>query len=451
MTDVYNYHTISELNRLSLAELQALWELVPTDRQRSYRAAYDREVRNAGAIGSDNLERQVAELLRQRYEDSALVPVGMRWAKTPSRVQSAAQENELSDTHENQQSRSNNKPSSKVIFFMAVIGIFLLGFFVMRLIGGGTPDDKPSEIASEPSHTPTPAISPTPTPLALEAQDDVIQGGDSERAVAYPVNLQVVMPDGETPRVWVIQQRAVHAAEWNYDLNPDVASFINGMSVRPVIGIPWSEDNAAWFESMSAGTSFTLTMNTGAILQYEFAEKTEVRRSDTGIFRQVGPGLVLLLIGEVDELGLPTATRTLVTASYPPEQELSRGGQLLGLSLPTPLPTIQATATPIPQAETFADVDVQIISVTTQEGRLNTRFRIYNGGTQAIHITADDITLTLGYEPDPIGSRTPAEGLEPFTLLPEQVVDLSLVWRWDGEPYARHGIGEYQFALQLAL
>jgi hypothetical protein len=445
--ETYRFHTLDELNQLSLAELQALWELVPTDRQSSYRAAYDREVRNAGAIGSDNLERQVAELLLQRYEESALVPVGMRWAKTPSRVQSAAKENETLDLTNSSSNKANDKPSPKMILFLVVIGILLLAFFLMR---GGSSNEPTAELSTELTPTPTPEVSPTPTPLALEAQDDVIQGGDSERAVAYPVNLQIVPPDDATPRVWVIQRRAVRAAEWNYDLNPDVASFINGMSVRPVIGIPWSEDNAVWFDAMSAGTSFTLTMNTGAILQYEFAEKTEVRRSDTSIFRQVGPGLVLLLIGEVDDMGLPTATRTLVTASYPPEQELSRDGELIGLSLPTPLPTLKPTTTPIPQTDTFADVDVQIISVTTQDGRLNTRFRIYNSGTQPITITPDDITLTLGYEPDPIGPRTPAEGLEPFILLSEQAVDLTLVWVWDGERYPALQIKDYLFIVKLA-
>jgi hypothetical protein len=151
--------------------------------------------------------------------------------------------------------------------------------------------------------------------------------------VAYPVNLQVVTQDSSSPRVWVVQRRAVSAAEWNFDPNPDIASFVNGMSVRPVIGIPWSEDNAALFDGMEEGTVFNLTMNTGAILRYEFAAKTEVLRSDTRIFRQVGPGLVLLLIGETDDDGLPTGTRTLITATYPPEQELSRGGELVGLAV----------------------------------------------------------------------------------------------------------------------
>jgi len=444
--EIYRFHTLDELNQLSLTELQALWELVPTDRQRSYRAAYDREVRNAGAIGSDNLERQVTELLLQRYGESALVPIGMRWAKTPSRVQSAAQTNETLDLPDTSSDTTRDKPSPKVLIAMAVVAILMLAFFLMR---GGSSDEPKSELSTEPTHTPTPEVSPTPTPLALEAQDDVIQGGDSERAVAYPVNLQIVPPDDATPRVWVIQRRAVRAAEWNYDPNPDVASFINGMSVRPVIGIPWSEDNAAWFDAMTTGTTFTLTMNTGAILQYEFVDKTDVRRSDTGIFRQVGPGLVLLLIGEVDDMGLPTSTRTLVTASYPPEQELSREGELIGLSLSTPLPTAQPTATLLPQADTFTDVDVQIISVTTQDGRLNTRFRIYNGATQPITISPDDITLTLGYEPDPIGPRTPAEELKSFALVPEQVADLRFVWVWDGEPFGVLQVSDYRIVISL--
>jgi hypothetical protein len=100
MIEQLTYHSVEELERLSLEELQALWELVPTDRQKAYRAAYDREVRNAGAIGSDQLEGRVAAELLNRYRESALVPVGSRWARTPQRVQEAAQENELPETGE---------------------------------------------------------------------------------------------------------------------------------------------------------------------------------------------------------------------------------------------------------------------------------------------------------------------------------------------------------------
>ncbi|RMG74251.1 MAG: hypothetical protein D6711_09225 [Chloroflexi bacterium] len=563
MIEQLTYHSVEELEHLSLEALQALWELVPTDRQKAYRAAYDREVRNAGAIGSDQLEGRVAAELLNRYRESALVPVGSRWARTPQRVQKAAQENELPETGEGATTATTSKPSPQLVAIFSALIVILVGFLLFRVIGGGGGEIAP-ELTAEPSATSTPEVSPTPTPLALEAQDDVITGGDSERAVAYPVNLQVVTQDSSSPRVWVVQRRAVGAAEWNFDPNPDIASFVNGMSVRPVIGIPWSEDNAALFDAMEEGTVFNLTMNTGAILRYEFAAKTEVLRSDTRIFRQVGPGLVLLLIGETDD-GLPTGTRTLITATYPPEQELSRGGELVGLNgavqegetgstlelgddatirlrnvstvednatgqqallfdlditarqnaldtnawrlemidaggqvylpnfdvmdaaaygaLPVDIPALALIPASVgylvpadfpggrlviadgrggavafrfaletndpPIAVEYDGVDVRLVSVTTVDGQITTRLRIYNGQSEAVTFTQDDIWLSLGYAPDPPGPRNPAEGLQPFTLLPEQAVDLTLVWYRADEPYAALQVGSYRFAIQL--
>lgn len=567
MIEQLRFHTIDELQALSLEELQALWELVPTERQRAYRTAYDREVRNAGAIGSDVLERQVATELLKRYDESALVPVSSRWARTPLRVQEAARENDLPDTADNAQVTASGKPSPKMLMVIGLLALVFVAVLLPRLFGGGGSSESELEATAEVSPTPTPVVSPTPTPLALEAQDDVITGGDRERAVAYPVNLQVVLPNSNSaPRVWVVQRRTVRAAEWNYDFNPDIASFVSGMSVRPVIGIPYSEENAAWFASMQEGTVFNLTMNTGAILRYEFAAKTDVRRSDTSIFRQVGPGLVLLLIGETDDDGLPTATRTLVTATYPPDQELSRGGELVGLSfsvqegglgetlqlgdeatltlrdvrtvadspdlptgqqalvfnldvsagvdyldtslwrvevydaggqvylpntlaldtadygvIPVNIPSLSLIPASVgyvvpadypggrlvisdssgqavsfrftltaPEVEVQYDgIDIRLVSVTTIEGQITTRLRIYNGQTTPVTFTPDDIWLALGYAADPPGPRNPAEGMQPFELLPEQAVNLTLVWYWTDEPYAALQVGRYRFAIQL--
>lgn len=568
MIEQLRFHTIGELQALSLEKLQALWELVPTERQRAYRTAYDREVRNAGAIGSDALEQQVAVELLKHYDESALVPVGSRWARTPLRVQEAARENDLPDVTDEAQTRTSGKPSPKVLVAIGLLALVFLGVLLPRLFGGGSSNEGELEVTPEVSPTPTPVVSPTPTPLALEAQDDVITGGDRERAVAYPVNLQVVLPDGRSaPRVWVVQRRTVRAAEWNYDPNPDIASFVSGMSVRPVIGIPYSEENAAWFASMQEGAVFNLTMNTGAILRYDFAAKIEVRRSDTSIFRQVGPGLVLLLIGETDDDGLPTATRTLVTATYPPDQELSRGGELVGLSfsvqeggigealpigdaatltlrdvrtvddsldlpigqqalvfnldvsagaddldtslwrvevydaggqvylpntlaldtsdygaIPFNIPSLSLIPASVgyivpsdfpggrlvisdgggqavlfrftlttPEIDVQYDgIDVRLVSVTTIEGQITTRLRIYNGQTTPVTFTPDDIWLALGYAPDPPGPRNPAEGMQPFELLPEQAVNLTLVWYWADEPYAALQVGSYRWVIQLS-
>lgn len=568
MIEQLSYFSVDELQSLSLEELRGLWELVPTDRQKSYRTAYDREVRNAGAIGSDELERQVSVELLRRYDEASLVPIGSRWARTPQRVQDAARDNDLPDGETDMQAKSSPL-SPKVILGLGVICLVFLGWIVFGGIGGKGGDEIQPESTEEPTETPVLEVSPTPTPLALEAQDDVITGGDSQRAIAYPVNLQVVLSDDESApaRVWVVQRREVRTAEWNYDSNPDIASFVNGMSVRPVIGIPWSEENETLFDNMEGGTVFTLTMNTGAILRFEFGAKTEVLRSDTGIFRQVSPGLVLLLIGETDTDGLPTATRTLVTASYPPEQELARDGELLGLNgsvqtgevgsaltlgettsislrhvaqvtdlpnlavgqqallfdleimsravdvdtslwrmelvdshgqvyLSSPnilnesnfeaLPVLIPSRAMIPASIGFVlpdevgtgqlvisdsrgstiafnfaletvqsgevrydGVDVRLVSVRTIEGQITTQLRIYNGHNTPITFTQDDIWLSLGYASDPPGPRNPAEGLQPFTLLPEQAVDLTLIWYWAGEPYASLAVGAYRFAIQV--
>lgn len=445
MSEMLKYHTVEELRTLSLDELRALWELVPTDRQRVYRAAYDREVRTAGAEGSDAKERRIALALLKRYHESALVPIGMRWARAPKRVQEAAERGNSLTAPENAPTAKAGKPSGKVL---AVLGALMIGMVVLVLLRGTSGSSV--EVTPDVDMTATLPGGVTPTPLALEAQDDVIEGGDTSRAPFYPINLQIAVPSEVVPRVWVVQRRAVRASEWNYDPNPDTASFLNGMSVRPVIGIPWSEDNADWFAQIEAGAEFRLQMNTGAILTFAFEDKRELRRSDTGIFRQVNPGLVLLLLGETDADGMPTGTRTLVTAAYPVEQELGRMGELIGALAqpvaavtPTPLPTATLTAIP------FIGLDVQIVAVTTAEGRITTRLRLYNGGATIIPITPDDVWLALGYAENPPGPRTPAESLTPFDLLPGQAADLTLVWAWNGEPFGSFGAGAFRYSISL--
>lgn len=447
MKDRQRYYSFEALRGMPLAKLRVLWEQVPTDRQRSYRQAYEREVLAAGAEGSDVKEKQVAVALLQRYVEAALVPIGLRWARTPGRVQEAARKGENVDAPEDEAGKNRNKPSPVILLGLGLAALAMVGMVLLR---GGLFFDGETAATDDVEMITTGRTVETPTPLALEAQDDVIQGGDASRATMYPINLQIAVPGSPQPRVWVMQQRTVRASQWHYDPNPDTASFLSGMAIRPVIGIPWSEDNAEWFERIGEGSSFNLQMNTGAILHFEFMEKREVRRSDTGIFRQISPGVVLLLLGETDEEGLPTATRTMVTAWYPPEQELSRSGELLGaLALPTPhvTPTAPLTLTPTPVV--FPSFGVQVIEVTYATGQLTTVLRIYNGSSQIVPVKPDDLWLALGYIPQPSGPRVPADGLTAFDLLPGQAADVTLLWRWEGEPYAVLGIGEWRFAINV--
>jgi hypothetical protein len=196
--------------------------------------------------------------------------------------------------------------------------------------------------------------------------------------------------------------------------------------VRPVIGVPYSPENAALFARMGTGTTFTLQMNTGATLRFAFASKTEVVRSDTGIFRQVEPGLVLALVGERGLDGMPTASRIVITATYPTEQELSRTGALNEAGSVLPMPEATATLTPTTTPVPFERLDVQVISVTTVPGRVTVQLRLYNGGGESAQITGDMIWIAFGYVPNPPGPRIPAEGLAPFVLLPGQAADVAI-------------------------
>jgi len=450
LSEQLNYHSIDELRALSLDELRALWELVPTDRQHHYQTVYQREVRTNGAAGSDALEQQVVTALIRRYQDGALVPIGARWAKTPARIQAAVQAGESLVSPEAEFTPPAPKKTQALLIFGGA-GAFLVFFLFMLLSRGGDNEPEPTEAVSLSGYaTPTLRYTPSPTPIALEEQDVIIRDGVRDRAPAYPVNLQI-LPAGQTqPRVFVVQRRKVELSEWQYDPNPDTASFLHGLSVRPVIGVPWSPQNEALFESLGPGATFSIRLNTGAVQQFAFASKTQVSRSDTSAFRQVEPGLVLVLIGERDERGAPTATRPLVLATYPPEQELARDDVLAAelVELPrvdvTPTPDAP-TATPIPPRDLL---HVDVISVETVPGRMTVQLRAYNGQPEPVDIRPEDIAIAFGYAPQPPGPWTTADGLEPFTLLPGQAVDLTLHWAWAGEPYAVVRVGGYRYAVQ---
>jgi hypothetical protein len=336
---------------------------------------------------------------------------------------------------------------------LAAGGAALLLALVMMLSRGSGKKSGVGTVTPTRTPTATPVNSPTPTPLALENQDSIIQGGDhpSSQSVAYAVNLQVMLPDSQ-PRVFVVQPRSVRTAQWNFDNNPDTASYLLGMAVRPIVGIPYSDENAAFFDKIGKGTQFALQMNTGAVLHYQFVSAQSILRSDTSVLRQIGPGLVLVLIGQMDDSGIPTASRPVVIAAYLPDQELSRDGLLV--SGPDSAQPVE-TATPIPTPTNRVDVEVVSMTTDSQSKSMSVALRVFNAQQNPMTIGPDALWITLGYAPHPLGPRVPAEGLKPFDLLPGQAVNLTVAFPWNGEPYATVGTdglgdsGTYQYSVEL--
>ncbi len=447
------YRPLAAWHGLSLAELDEAYALVPTQRQQYYREVLEREAGKVNAV-TDAEELQVVQALLARFEQDALVPVGARWAKPPQRVKAAAMGGEpLTAPEDEYMPKGSGMPNPMLL--MGAAGLLFICFFLfilMTRIGGG--DEPKVDEAANPYASPTLRYTVTPTPIALEEQDTIIKDGDrdSSRTLSYPVGLQIY-PEGEQqPRVFVVQRRAVEYSEWEYDPNPDTASYLLGMSVRRVVGIPWSEENEDLFTRLNEGAVFHLVLNTGAIIEYHFERKTEARRSDTAAFRQISPGLVLVLIGELDDEGAPTATRLLVVGRYEAEQELTREGFLStdierDTPLATPTPLIP-TSTPLPARDLLY---VELVSVeTSPDGYLVTSLRFYNGQFDPVTLYPDDIQMAFGNQPNPPGPWIPTTNLAEMTILPGQAATLTITWLWEDQmQFISLDVLTYRFSIQL--
>jgi len=315
--------------------LTARWDAVPTERQELYRRVYQRELRQAGATTDDAAELAVLRRLIAAYQEQALVPVGSRWASVPERVRLAARRGQPLDDDDPITPASSGPPRAAILLLVPLVGLLVLALFTFTG-GDDATDTLATPLTPTLTATPTPEVSPTPTPLALEESDRFIEAGAGSNRDYFPVLLQVYPADGAPARVFVVQERAVDTADWRFDPNPDVASWVSGLLVQPVFGLPHSEDNAALLADLGPGARFALQMNTGATLDFVYSATRQVTRQQTDVFRQVEPGITLILIGETGADGLLTQERLVVTGTYPLEQEVERlrAGELAAAVLP---------------------------------------------------------------------------------------------------------------------
>jgi hypothetical protein len=412
-------------------KLLAQWDAVPTERQDYYRRVYQREVRAAGASTDDAAELDVLRRLIDAYRDQALVPVGSRWASVPERVRAAARRGKPLDAPETQSDviRPSSPPKALALLLLPLAGLLLFALF--SFIGGSRDEADALAALTTPTETltPTPEISPTPTPLALEESDPVIRAGDSRRRNYYPVLLQVYPADGSAPRVFVVQERAVQTADWQFDPNPDVASWVSGLLVRPVLGLPFSPENRDLMQTLAPGARFALQMNTGAVLNFVYSESRQVARQETAIFTQTEPGLALVLIGETDLEGALTETRWMVTAAYPVEQEVERlragelaavialgeSGAIMGLEDVRIAVVGTALATPegLPPDLAYALIDLEIITGAT------------GLQTSGVSWTLEDAAGSR-FNPDALASAQGAFGTLPGSIPPNTVLTVTL-------------------------
>jgi hypothetical protein len=329
-SESFDYREVDTLENMTLEQVELLWDLVPTE-DRDFLTRRYRKLLKKHQIGSDEQEKKLADEYLERYRYEGLLPAGEQWVRLSSakRLEMKRGETDVADVDE-------DDSASLPLMNLAVIGmgLFLLIFLGTRVLGAGNNE---SALVLEETATPTPTVTatftpspipsitptPTPTPIALVESDRFIEAGDGQNRAFFPVQFQILRSEENQPRVFIVQERLVNLTEWVFDPNPDVVSWISHTNIRPILGIPYSEANDTFIRSLGPGSSFVLRMNTGVELTFRFSSSSEVGRQDTHLFQQIEPGIVLVLIGELDEQGLPTSTRYVVSASYDPENDIN--------------------------------------------------------------------------------------------------------------------------------
>jgi hypothetical protein len=241
----------------------------------------------------------VETLLELAERPRPRLPVGIKqdgqvvWNEAPQRVRRSLEDNVPLATP---LAAEKKKTHSLPLPLLAVAGV--AGFCILAsLINGAVvqPMLKASSLTAT-ARALAPQTTTTPTPLALDNLDKPVGEGEDLRK-RYPVILQISHP-GSPDLVFPVQQKEVDIAEWKYAPQTDVASSLLGMSIRPVIGIPYSEASETYLKSLQAGDQIKLAMNSGQILLFTVQHSERVQRQNTGLFDQHTPGIVLLLLAD---------------------------------------------------------------------------------------------------------------------------------------------------------
>ena len=384
-----HFYEINELAAMSLEDLQSLWDSVPTEDQAYLVRVFEREADKRQVV-EDIDESRMARHFIEQYQEMAFVPAGDVWVKVPAAAQEQYKlplvEDPTSDDSPNAASNALSPQSPATTFprwliLLAVPFACLILFAIIRMVAGGNTESNSEIVATAtltPTSSPTPTVTPTPlpptaTPFSLSGFDDTIRSGERVSREYFPVQLQIFPDAGTLPRVFIVQEQEIGVAEWPYDPNPDVVSWLSGMLIRSVLGVPFSPANLDLFRSLNDESIFVVTMNTGDVLQFIFSDTQQISRADTSHFRQDEPGLVLVLIGETFADGSPTDLRFLVQADYPADQEmplLTGSNNLVAMGESEQIADVMLTVSDtrllpssnLPPELAYAVLDVQVVT-----------------------------------------------------------------------------------------
>lgn len=326
--DVQAFYELTDLDHMSVDALTELEGAIPAQDKKFYDQVFNRGLRETfGDRPLSDAERlQLLKYWLYVYETEQQIPTRHGWVQASDRLMETLRRGEELQPVFEAQKKQKTDPKLLAAAAGAALIFFCLAMAFIRNLSNGK-----SQVVSEHatataayvlSLTPSRGVQATvtPTPLALENTDRIIKSGDFKEY--YPTTIE--FPRGDSSRVFVVQQKAVETSDWLFPDDPDTASWVEGLVVRPPIGIPYSPENADLLNNLSANDAILLRMSTGNILTFHVTGKSRVPRQDTSIFRQITPGVVVVLLGEPN-----VSDRLVVTGEYPTDQELTRFASLL--------------------------------------------------------------------------------------------------------------------------
>jgi len=129
-TEVFNYHEVTQLEAMSLADIEHIWDLVPTEDRDYLKRRYRKSVRTHG-ISSDEQEISMADQYLQRYTYEGLVPAGDQWVRI-----SASRRQQLKTGQTDTADIDDDEGSGNRWMTIAVVGfdVFLLIFVLSRVL-----------------------------------------------------------------------------------------------------------------------------------------------------------------------------------------------------------------------------------------------------------------------------------------------------------------------------
>ena len=159
--------------------------------------------------------------------------------------------------------------------------------------------------------------STSPTPSSTSVPDSIITGlgGSVPLSLTTPSTIELkdkdfgVIPVEVTKGAWPYQRG-----------KPDKAVWVFGTLVNYVIGLEANSDNTTLLQSLNEGDLIKLTTRGDKTLLFRYSGRQWVTVDKTDVFRQLRPGLTLVLLGEQGD------QRLVVSATYTAEGEPTPSG-----------------------------------------------------------------------------------------------------------------------------